>query len=435
MCDRENLEILLRMARRARQPSFKPLKMERLNLFLASWQGLVNRGEDTEDLQDRLDQLFGFPAPADAWEKQILPARMAPYYCSWLDSLMQGSGLRWFGCGAKKLAFAFADDLELFLGRPGGTGAEPAECDAAPDAVSQLFPRKIGSYSLADIVRFSKSDSRAVTRRLWELAWKGLVNNDTFAAVRQGILTAFVPPSFRSDRHRSLKPGRGRWSMPQPFPGSWRALGLENVERDSIDEFELVKDRVRQLLNRYGILFRQLLSYEQPLLQWGSIFRALRLMEFLGEILSGHFFEGIPGIQFISHEAFRFLNEPLPEDRVFWMNAADPASLCGMKLDSLKGVLPSRIPSTHLVYQGERLVLISRRNGRVLTFRFSSDDLRVPEYLSFFKVLLSREFSPEKVITVETINGKQAQQSEFAGPLREFGFSGGYKGLELVKRY
>ena len=193
VCDRENLEILLRMARRARQPSFKPLKMERLNLFLASWQGLVNRGEDTEDLQDRLDQLFGFPAPADAWEKQILPARMAPYYCSWLDSLMQGSGLRWFGCGAKKLAFAFADDLELFLGRPGGTGAEPAECDAAPDAVSQLFPRKIGSYSLADIVRFSKSDSRAVTRRLWELAWKGLVNNDTFAAVRQGILTAFVP--------------------------------------------------------------------------------------------------------------------------------------------------------------------------------------------------------------------------------------------------
>ncbi len=57
------------------------------------------------------------------------------------------------------------------------------------------------------------------------------------------------------------------------------------------------------------------------------------------------------------------------------------------------------------------------------------------EYLSFFKVLLAREFDPEKIITVETINGKSALESDYARSLKEFGFSGGYKGLDLVKKY
>ncbi len=204
---------------------------------------------------------------------------------------------------------------------------------------------------------------------------------------------------------------------------------------DSIDEAELVKDRVRQLFRRYGILFRELVAYELPPLQWSAIFKALRLMELSGEILSGYFFEGIPGLQFISHEAFRFLNEPMPDDRVYWMNAIDPASLAGIRLDSLKGVNPSRIPSTHLVYRGKKRVVTSRRNGSILTFHVPPDDPRIPDYLSFFKVLLAREFNPEKLVAVETVNGKPAAGSAYARPLKEFGFSGGYKGLELAKRY
>ena len=167
----------------------------------------------------------------------------------------------------------------------------------------------------------------------------------------------------------------------------------------------------------------------------GPGFKALRLMELSGEILSGHFFEGIPGAQFISPEAFRFLNEPQPEDSVYWLNAADPASLCGVKLEALKGQLPSRRPSTHLVYRGSKLVVISRRNGASLEFLVPPDDLHLPEYLAFLKVLLTREFSPEKNILLETINGKPALESEYAGPLKDFGFIRGYKGLELVKKY
>ena len=207
------------------------------------------------------------------------------------------------------------------------------------------------------------------------------------------------------------------------------------MDKDTIDDMEIVKDRVRQLFKRYGILFRELLANELPPLQWAKIFKALRLMELSGEILSGYFFEGIPGVQFISHEAFRFLNEPLPEESIYWMNATDPASLCGIKLEALKGSLPSRIPSTHMVYHGKKLVLISRRNGSILEFFISSDDPLIPEYLSFLKVLLTREFQPEKMTLVETINEEPALESEYSRPLRDFGFTGCYKGLELARKY
>ena len=412
VCDRENLEILLRMARKSRRPSFRALPIDHLPLFLAAYQGLTAPGDSVDDLQNRLDQLFGFPAPAEAWEKHLLPARLSPYYSAWLDSLMQTSGLVWFGCGSRKISFAFSDDLELFIEQErGGGDAGASEEQVPPDELSGLLPEKIGRYSFFDIARYANMDSRAITEKLWNLAWQGRVTNDAFATVRKGILTDFAPFALKQERGRPSRSGYNRWAASRPLTGNWYALDTEGLDRDSIDDAELVKDRVRQLFKRYGILFRELLASELPLLQWAKTFKALRLMELSGEILSGYFFEGIPGVQFISHEAFRFLNEPLPEESIYWLNAGDPASLCGIRLEALKGSLPSRIPSTHLVYHGKRPVLISRRNGSILEFLVSPDDPHIPEYLSFFKVLLTREFQPEKMILVETINEKPALES------------------------
>ncbi|MCW0295056.1 hypothetical protein NIL11_26940, partial [Klebsiella pneumoniae] len=96
------------------------------------------------------------------------------------------------------------------------------------------------------------------------------------------------------------------------------------------------------LLDRYGILFREMLSREAAPFGWPSLFRSLRLMELSGEVLAGYFFHGIPGPQFISHQAFRSLQRQLPEDTIFWFNATDPVSLCGRGLDGMRGILPKR---------------------------------------------------------------------------------------------
>jgi ATP-dependent helicase Lhr and Lhr-like helicase len=435
ICDRENLETLLRMARKARQPSFRALPIDHLPLFLAAWQGVAAKGDSTDDLQDRLDQLFGFPAPADAWEKHILPARLAPYYGSWLDSLVQAAGLNWFGCGKERVSFSFVDDLDLFLTATESDVGEASGRSQPADKLHRLFPQAVGRYTVAEISRFSSADRWTIVKQLWEWAWNGLVSNDTFAAVRQGSLSHFTSPGQGEDRRTTLRRGRNRWGTLQLFPGNWFILDRERVALDPVDESELIKDRVRQLFKRYGVLFREIVANELPLLQWSAVFRALRLMELSGEILSGYFFEGVPGLQFISHEAYRFLNEPLPHDSVYWIAAIDPASLCGIKLDALKGGLPSRLPSTHLVYRGKELVVLSRKNGSSLTFTVPPDDPRLPDYLALFRVFLGREQNPEKMVTVETINGKSALESSYAPPLREVGFIRGYKGLELVRRY
>jgi len=431
VCERENLEILLRMARARRRPVFKALAIERLPLFLAAWQGLTTPGTDIEDLRTRLEQLFGYPALAELWETQILPARLTPYSSSWLDSLLQSSDLTWFGCGKRRLGFAFGDDLELYLNGQMHDAVTPDRLDE----LAHLFPCEVGRYSLLEIMRFAHKDSATLTRSLWDLLWQGRVGNDSFAALRQGILTRFAPIPPRDGRHRGARAGRGRWSMPKPLPGNWYAIAQPERETDPLVRMELAKDRARQLLRRYGILFRELLAHEAPALQWGAVFKALRLMELSGEIISGHFFEGVPGLQFMSYEAFRFLSSSLPDEAVYWMNACDPASLCGIQLEGLKRRLPSRTPTTCLVYRGATLVLAARQGGRALQLYAPPDDTGLTDYLAFFKTLLGREFNPVRIITVETINGEPALESPYAAALKAFGFTGYHKGLELVREY
>ena len=98
----------------------------------------------------------------------------------------------------------------------------------------------------------------------------------------------------------------------------------------------------------------------------------------------------------------------------------DPASLCGAKLDSIKGNLPKRVAGTHLVYHGTRLVAVSRRNGRDLIFNVSPDDPHLPEYLGFLRHMLTRQFQPVRQITIDTINDEKATGSPYLDVLRTF---------------
>lgn len=431
VCDLGNLEILLRMARSERRPTCTALPIERLPLFMAAWQGLAEKGGDVEDMQNRLDQLFGCPAAASAWEEHIFPARLEPYYTEWLDSLMLSSGLSWFGCGARKIFFAFPEDAGLFAERAqnGDSGAE------------SLLPDTAGRYGFFDIVKHSGLGTAEATRRLWRAVWDGRIAGDTFGALRRGMLNNFAPFSPNEGVPAGARSRYNRWTASRPLHGNWYAVTPggaalnENGEFDILEMEEVARDRVRQLFRRYGILFRELLVTELPPLQWGRIFRALRLMELSGEILTGRFFEGVPGVQFISHEAFRFLGRPLPSESVYWMNATDPASLCGIQIEGLKASLPTRIASNHIVYCGDAPVLISRRNGKALEFRTTPEDPRIPEYLTIFRDLLSRRFNPPRAILVETINGADAARSGYAAPMKSFGFIAQFRRLELWKKF
>jgi ATP-dependent helicase Lhr and Lhr-like helicase len=426
ICDSGNLETLLRMTRRYRQPSFQPLPLEQLPLFLAVCQGIVPRGDSLESLRQKLEQLFGWPAPVGAWEEYILPARMQSYRSEWLDNLMSTTDLIWFGCGTRRISLAFNQDLELL---------HPEAAAEDEGDLAYLIPDRRGRYSFLEIAEFSHMDTVHATELLWKEAWKGNITSDTFRTIRRGVMTGFSAQTF-SDEARlvSRRSGFNRWKASRPVEGHWLRIDAPAKDRDILEEVELTKDRIRQLLKRYGLIFRELVASELPALQWRRIFRSLRLMELSGEVLSGYFFEGLAGPQFVSHEAFRILQEPLPSAAPFWINAADPASLCGLSFSPLLG-LPSRLASTHLVYSGSRLVMISRRMGRNLDLFTEPGDARLADYFSLFKDLLSREFNPMQKISVERINGEPALRSPYAEALKRFGFRFTRNSMELWREY
>ena len=117
-------------------------------------------------------------------------------------------------------------------------------------------------------------------------------------AVRRGIAGGFraeepardgARRSRRFDRWQASRPGGGLL-VPRPV--------AESGQRDALDEEEIARDRIRQVLQRYGVVFREILEAELPPLRWARLFRSLRLMEFSGEVVTGRFFDGIHGLQF-----------------------------------------------------------------------------------------------------------------------------------------
>jgi ATP-dependent Lhr-like helicase len=433
VCDARNLETLLRMLRAASRVAFEAQPLDALPLFLAVHQGVV-RGDgagrrtgadgDLGDLKQAMEPLFGYPAPAAAWEGDLLPARLRPYHASWLDRLFVESDLVWFGVGAERLSFALAEDLDLF---------------ASGGAAPELFDGVHGRLSFEDLVERSGLGPADLVEELWGLAWEGRVSSTTFLPVRQGLLQRFRPPAGAASRRRPrpLERGSDRWQGRRSSAGEWFALPAGNgPEPGLLERVELDKLRVRQLLSRYGVLFRELSQRELPELAWGRLFRALRLMELSGEVVSGQFFEGVPGLQFASHRALATLKAGLPEDAVFWLNALDPASPCGLGLEGGRGELPPRLPGVHLVFHGRRRVLVSRRSGAELTAEVSPDHPDLPAYLEVLKVLLTREFQPLRALTVETVNGDPAAASPYAPVLAaHFSVTRELDRLRLRRRY
>ena len=289
-------------------------------------------------------------------------------------------------------------------------------------------------YTFYDIVNNAGGDTAAVSKQLWDLVWQGQAANDSFSVLRKGILNDFASWEPSPEERTSRRSGFNRWQATRPVSGNWFALAAQEV-RDPLQEEETRRERVRLLLRRYGILFRELLERELPLLHWNTLFRTIRLMELSGELVSGHFFHGIRTLQFMSPAAFRFLSDGLNDDAVYWMNAADPASLCGTGIEGLDDALPSRHVTSYMVFHGINPVMVLRRNGKDITVMVPPDHLRMDGYLAVFRDLLNRDFNPPKRINVETINGIKATVSGYRDVFVRYGFVDDYSCLTLRRKY
>ncbi|MDY6835088.1 MAG: DEAD/DEAH box helicase [Chloroflexota bacterium] len=424
ICDGENFEILLRMSRAGSIPSFEPLNINALPLFLASIHGITHTEADIETLFKRIEQLLCYPAAAEMWEAEIFPARLHHYNQSWLDTLMQEGDLRWIGNENRNIYFCFESELDLITASP--EMPLHTEDSLHSDDTAKLFIDPRGRYDFSTLLQSSGFTADELSDRLWEAVWQGSITNDTFSALRRAVENQFKVPKIVPTKQRGRTKGYrsgdrtsfSRWKGLLPSAGNWFLLSKPDLEDDLLQTEELNKNRVRLLLDRYGILFRELLEKESTAFRWSSIFRSLRLMELSGEVLSGYFFKDIQGPQFISPQAFHQLRQRLPDNRIYWINAADPISLCGVKIDALKRTLPKRASTTHLVYAGTDIVMMSKRQGKELIFNTAPNDHRLQQYLGPLQHLLHRSFQPIRRITIETINGEEAAYSPYVDALR-----------------
>ncbi len=438
--DSQNLEILLRRARSAARPTVAARPPEDLARLVLALQGLGPAASESPSvaspgaaIERALRALSGASAPAALWETELLPARVPRYRRAELDAAMASSPWQWFGAGKGLVSLALASDLELFLGCGGRRSA------------SELLPEGGASLDFWSIRERSGLSSGAAARRLWAEAWKGLVASDSFRDLREGIANGFgedLPeapdrPAAEAEGGAKIAYGaprrvpralRERWRGGAPMGGRWYRLDLEETEDgpepDALDELGLDAARVRALAGRFGLLCRSMLEREAPGLRWAELFPAMRRLELSGELLSGRFFEGIEGPQFLDAEAlpaFLALDRP-DEPRPAWVNALDPAA-AGLYAPSARpDSLPSRAATSRICVSSGRVIAVSTRSYRELSVSIEVSDPRLPAVLSLFGAARGRDAAPERRIALDSLNGEDAAGSRYRDALLEAGF-------------
>jgi ATP-dependent Lhr-like helicase len=427
VCDRDNLELLLRLSRRKRRPEIKERPLRCLIPYLALRQGIGGEGDSERLLDPRekpWEMFSGFPAPVKLWETEIFPARLASYRGDMLDREIGETRLLWYGAGKEKAGFCKIEDLDLVLPRE----TAPAFEDKLPPS---FFDTPRGFWEIKDALGL---DSRSCAEALWQGVWKGLLSADSWEPLRRAIEEGFSRPpqdEVPAAGGRIPRALRERWRLGPPVRGNWFSLApddpweLENggaQAPDPLEEEELKSGRVRLLLKRWGILCRPLLEREAPPFSWSALLPAMRRMELAGELAAGRFFSGINSLQFASPKIGEELEEAEESDAVFWMNAADPASLSGLSVPEGLPEFPSRLPSARLCFRGSRLIAVSTRSGKSLEIRIPPEDTDAAMTPAFAAFPRRRAAHPEKKILIEKINGKTAALGEYAGVFKEAGF-------------
>ena len=341
--------------------------------FLMRWQHvmLASRLHGVDGLLQVVRQLQGYESSAAAWESEILPRRIANYKPDLLDRLCLAGEVTWGrlsphpafsgnagesekGARSRRVRPTRVAPLTIYLREDahwlltGGLHADPQAVDALSHPAREVWEalQKRGASFFADLRRASGRLASEVEDGLWELAAAGLVTADGFENLRSLI-----------DPKRRRGEGRGRNARPRHAAGRWALIEEAVQTADDADEQDPAEQFARQLLRRWGVVFRDIVRRESLAPPWRDLLVVLRRMEARGEIRGGRFAAAFVGEQFALPEAvdlLRKVRRTEPKDEEVILGAADPLNLVGV-------VLPGPRVSTNA---GETIRI---RNGVVVT--------------------------------------------------------------------
>jgi ATP-dependent Lhr-like helicase len=341
-CDRRLLARVHRLTLGTLRSQVQPLTAAQFMRWLLRWQHLA---PGTQVLGEHgtlevLKQLQGFEAPANAWERQILARRIANYDAKVLDHLCLTGAVGWgrlsphpatlreqslsnrrvIPTSVAPIAFFIREDADWMIQRHSASPQDEPQglSPVARDALNYL--RQRGASFFADLERGTGKLKSEVESALWELVTAGMITADGFDNIR-----ALIDPKRRSGQ------GRGHANRPRHSVGRWSLLYAGEVP----DRSRVAESTCWMLLNRYGVVFREMAARETIVPRWRELLIAFRRLEDRGQVRGGHFVSGFLGEQFalpIAVESLRAMRQDAPSGQIVTISAADPLNLAGILL-------------------------------------------------------------------------------------------------------
>ncbi len=362
-CDRRLLARIHRLTLGTLRKQVESVTPAQFMRWLLRWQHVApgSRVLGDRGTLEILQQMQGFEAPANSWERQILGRRVADYDAKVLDHLCLTGAVGWgrvsphpatldtvsadrrrvIPTSVAPITFFVREDADWMIPHREAGEEEMRGLSQAAKAV-MLYLRQRGASFFADIVRGTGKLKAEVETALWELVAGGLLTADGFDNLR-----ALIDPKRRSGQ------GNGRGARPRHSAGRWSLLYAGDAE----ERGRALEATCRMLLLRYGIVFREVLSRETILPKWREVLITLRRLEDRGEVRGGRFVSGFLGEQFalpVAVESLRAQRNAPSLGEVVSVSAADPLNLVG------------------IVVPGER---VAANSGRLVAFR---DGVAVP---------------------------------------------------------
>jgi ATP-dependent Lhr-like helicase len=389
-CERRLLARINRYTIRTLRAQIEAVASADFMRFLLEWQGVTRdpKGEGPQSLAAVLEQLEGFEIPAIAWERDVLPARLKAYDPTWLDTLCLSGRVLWARLDAPKgnvagpvratpIALLSRAHFALWRSLSQRQRGEVSLSSSAQAIAEQLAAR--GASFFDELMRGAGLLQAQAESALGELVAAGLVSADSFGGLRALLLPLERKRKLAARGRRVALFGleeAGRWSMLRP------ALAEAAVE-DATSQVEQVAWR---LLQRYGVVFRRILTREAPWLPpWHALLRVLRRLETQGHVRGGRFVAGVTGEQYALPDAvpaLRATRQKSTDGALISLSAADPLNLLG------------------IVTPGERLAALSGnrfalRDGVPVAVQTGSEvhylvPLSVPEQWTVRNALLRR---------------------------------------------
>jgi ATP-dependent Lhr-like helicase len=329
-CNRRILARIHRLTLGALRRQIEPATAAEFMRFLVRWQHVApgTQLHGADGLLQILQQLQGFELPAGCWESHILSKRVARYSPELLDRLCLSGEVMW-GRLSPHAAAGNAENrrtrptraapLSIFLREDAPwllVGRGEPEALSVPAANTLAAIERRGALFFPELVRVTKYQPSDVENALWELVAAGCVTADGFENLRDLL-----------DPARGREEGR-RTARRRHAAGRWARLTVEERAAD-------IESSARQLLRRWGVLFRDILARESNLFPWRDLLIVLRRFEARGEVRGGRFVAGFLGEQFALPEAVDLLRTVRRSDGAgeeVILSAADPLNLTGILL-------------------------------------------------------------------------------------------------------